>query len=214
MNSQLYEADSSTGMDQYVEDHINKLRSWQARNRQKHKNNDLRVQNNESLNTSSKPIQQHKAQQTDNLHLDGHLLYTMIARLNAVFTQLITEIQQHHLTQSDMLQTAHTSLPFQNNRRPAPRRTKRRHQIRKCYRCRQHGHRAAECEAQFPCQEDQNSQHTGDTTLKFIKKTHAHRKTAFPQYTLKTTIKQEGQDYSNSTSQGMTTVVSCGPMTL
>jgi len=148
MNSQLYEAESSIGMDQYVEDHINKLRSWQARNLQQYKNNDLRVQKNESIITSAKPTQEHKAQQTDHLHLDGHLLYTMIARLNAVFTQLITEIQQHHLSQSNMLQN--TSLPFQNNRQPAPRRTKRRYHIRKRYRCRQHGHWAAECEAPFP----------------------------------------------------------------
>jgi len=199
MNNQLYETDSSIGMDIYVEDQINKLRSWQARNRQKHNNNELRIQNNESLNTSSKPTQQHKAQQTDDLHLDGHLLYTMIVRLNAVFTQLITEIQQHHQTQSDMLQTANPSLPFQNNRRPAPRRTKRRHQSRKCYRCRLYGHRAAECETPLPRQEDQNSQHTGDTTPKFIKQEPCSPQDGFPQYIPKTTIKQEDQDNSNST---------------
>jgi len=197
MNSQLYEAESSIGMDQYVEDHINKLRSWQARNLQQHKNKDLRVQNNESLITSSKPTQEHKAQQTDHLHLDGHLLYTMIARLNAVFTQLITEIQQHHLSQSDMLKTAHTSLPFPNNRRPASRRTKRRRQIRKCYRCRQHGHRAAECEAPFPRQVDQNS-HIGYTTSKIIKMEPSSSQEAFPQYIPKATIKHEEQDYSHS----------------
>jgi len=74
MNSQSYQAESSIGMN-------------------------LRAQNNESLITSAKPTQEHRAQQTDYLHLDEHFLYTMIARLNAVFTQLVTEIQQHHLRQ-------------------------------------------------------------------------------------------------------------------
>jgi len=89
-----------------------------------------------------------------------------------------------------MLQTAHTSLPFQNNRRPAPRQTNWRHQIRKCYRCRQHGHRAAECETPFPRQEVQNS-HTGDTTSKIIKTEPDSSQEAFPQNIPKTTIKQE-----------------------
>ena len=197
MNSQLCEADSSIGMDQYAEDHSNRLRSWQARNLQQHKNNDLRVQNNESLDTSSKPKQQHKAQQTDLLHLDGHLLYTTIARLNAVLTQLLTEIQQYHLSQSDMLQTAHTSLPFENNRQPAPRRTKQRYQISKRYGCRQQGHRAAEFHAPFPRQEEQNS-HICYTTSKIINTETNSSQEAFPQYIPKTTIKQEDQGYSHS----------------
>jgi len=61
MNSQLYNAESSIGMNQYVEDQVNKLRPWQERNRQQHNNHDLRVQNNESFLTSAQPTQEHKA---------------------------------------------------------------------------------------------------------------------------------------------------------
>jgi len=186
-------------MDKYVENHINKLRSWQARNCQKHKITDIQVQNNKFLNTSSKPIQQHKAQQTDDLHFEGHLLYTMIARLNAVFTQLITDIQQHHQTQSNMPQTVNPPPPSHKNNRQASRRKKRRPRSRKCYCCRLYGHRAAECGTSLPRQDNQNSQHTGDTASKFIKKEPCSPQDAFPEYIPKTTIKQEDQDYSNST---------------
>jgi len=71
-----------------------------------------------------------------------------------------------------MLQTAHSSLPFPNNRRPTPRQTERRRYNRKrtsqYNRCRPHGNRSAEYETPFPRQEKQNS-YIGYTISKIIK---------------------------------------------
>jgi len=94
-----------------------------------------------------------------------------------------------------MLQT--TSLPVPNNILPASRWTKRRHQVRKCYRCSQRGHRAAECEAPFPRQKV-HSQHTSYTTPKIIKKEPDSLQEAFPQHIPKATTTQEYQDYRHS----------------
>jgi len=191
MNRQLSETDSSTWRDKYVEDHINKLRSWQARHCQKHMITDIQVQNNKFLNTSSKPIQQHKAQQTDDLHFDGQLLYTMIGRLNAVFTQLITEIQKHCQIKSYMPQTVHPPPPFHKNYRRASRRRNRRSREKKCHRYCLYGHRAADCGTSLPRQHNQYAQNNGYTTSKIIKTEPDSSQDAFPQYIPKTIIKYE-----------------------
>jgi len=140
----------------------------------------------------------------------------MITRLNAVFTQLTTDTQHHHQTQSHMAQIVHPSpsSPSQKKNRPNSRRKHRRRRSRKCYRCRLYGHLAVNCEAPFPRQNYPKSQHTGNTTAKPIKKEPDSPQNAFPQNIPKTTIKQDDQDYISSTKKGIMSVVSCGPVIL
>ena len=84
--------------------------------------------------------------------------------------RLFTEIQKHHQTQSYMLQTVHPPPPFHKNYRQAFRRRNRRSREKKRHRHCLYGHRAADCGTSLPRQDNQYTQNTGDTTLKFIKK--------------------------------------------
>ena len=100
MNNYSFEADSSTWKDKQVENYNKDFLYLEANICQTHNTTTTQTQSNNSHQSSSRVNHYNNVQQgaADDRHFEKHLLYTMIARLNATFAQLITDIQRHHQT--------------------------------------------------------------------------------------------------------------------
>jgi len=168
MNSEISETELSAIKDKQIGAFKQDFLSPDANTSQEQKTTITQTQNDKPFEPFFADNQQHKTQQwtTDDLHFDRHLLYTMIARFNAAFAQLIADIQRHQQTKSSTPQTVHPLRLSQLQKHQTFKHKHRRHQTPICYRCRLRGHLAADCNIPFVRKYYQSSRNIGDKPSK------------------------------------------------